>query len=690
MCAPYSRITHRFGGLPQFCLSFLVAAAGAAFAVSAQAQNPEPEYDFSAIPEIQKRLDVVRQELRDLPAESNQNIRGDLEHLELICLSHIDATQSARAQIRAREETVEAARAWDGFDIPPPYPLRFRDNIKEDLSTLTELRSAEETQLAVIARAMEEAGKHLAAAQQSQRKAEDAARAAETPDAQRTAEKVAAEASLTSRIHAEDIGRMKSFLSAHRAALAATNAKLDLAEIQIQAVGDQVTFTTEELDEILSEIEIKRRRLLDAHGKDPVFRSWWAEFFDLEKRFWDLRFQAFHSRDAAERKELLAAFDKMKSRIEDWSIMGQQRLEQQNLDAVEVDGNAVRDSLREISRLRTLIGFAITETGGVRSAGKPIFDRLKATLADLWDTELYLAEETAFIDGRKVTSARAVTVGKVVWLAVILIIGVIILRYGSARVKTTVGKRANLPLGTADLAARAAFGFGLVMLFLYGLNAVHIPLTAFAFLGGALAIGIGFGMQTILKNFISGIILIFERPFKIGDLVEVDGVTGNIQQIGLRASVLRHFDGVETLIPNSFLLENKVTNSTFSSTVLRHEIVVGVAYGSPTRQVAKILLAVANEHGLVLESPAPEVRFEDFGDSALIFRLFYWFDSTKATRAGLASDLRFMIEKGFAESEISIPFPQRDIHLDSGSPLHVEIARRQKPEAAPATDKYSE
>jgi small-conductance mechanosensitive channel len=148
----------------------------------------------------------------------------------------------------------------------------------------------------------------------------------------------------------------------------------------------------------------------------------------------------------------------------------------------------------------------------------------------------------------------------------------------------------------------------------------------------------------------------------------------------MRASVIQHFDGIDTLIPNSILLENQVTNWTFSSSVIRHSVLIGVAYGSPTREVSRILLSVADEHGLVLDSPEPEVRFEDFGDNALIFRLLFWLDTTKAQRDPLASNLRFMIDKAFAEAGIVIAYPQRDIHFDRDAPLRVELSRPGKPQ----------
>ena len=200
----------------------------------------------------------------------------------------------------------------------------------------------------------------------------------------------------------------------------------------------------------------------------------------------------------------------------------------------------------------------------------------------------------------------------------------------------------------------------------------------YSFLGGTLAIGIGFGAQTLIKNFISGIILILERPFKVGDYIEVDNVTGQIQRIGMRASVIEHFDGIETLVPNGVLLDNRVDNWTFGKTAIRGSVTIGVAYDSSTREVSRTLLTAADKHGQVFDKPEPEVRFQDFGDSTLVFRLLYWVDATKTQRERLDSDLRFMIHKGLKEAGITIAYPQRDIHFDSTQPLQIDISSNPK------------
>jgi small-conductance mechanosensitive channel len=213
-----------------------------------------------------------------------------------------------------------------------------------------------------------------------------------------------------------------------------------------------------------------------------------------------------------------------------------------------------------------------------------------------------------------------------------------------------------------------------VVLVILILNLARIPLTAFAFMGGALAIGIGFGTQTIIKNVISGIIILFERKIRVGDIVAIGGTTGHVTAVDLRASTVRSFDGVEALVPNSTFLENQVVNWTYSNSRIRREIRVGIAYGSPVRQAADVIAGCAAEHGQVLKDPPPEVYLEDFADNAILMVLIFWVElSPTLSGRRVDSDLRFMIEKRLAAADIAIPFPQRDVHLDAGKPIPVHV-----------------
>jgi potassium efflux system protein len=224
------------------------------------------------------------------------------------------------------------------------------------------------------------------------------------------------------------------------------------------------------------------------------------------------------------------------------------------------------------------------------------------------------------------------------------------------------------------LAGKWFFALLFVILFLMSLTTVKIPFTVFAFLGGAIAIGIGFGMQTLFKNLISGLMILIERPFRLGDVIEVGDIRGKVVDINLRSSLIRDRDEIETLVPNSTFIEQEVTNWTYSSKRVRFTLNVGVAYGSPTREVRELLLDTAKRHKLILEDPAPEVFFEDFAADSLAFSLQYWLDlSGGLDLRRVASDMRFMLDKAFTDAGIVIAFPQRDVHLDVGQAIPVRI-----------------
>jgi small-conductance mechanosensitive channel len=221
-------------------------------------------------------------------------------------------------------------------------------------------------------------------------------------------------------------------------------------------------------------------------------------------------------------------------------------------------------------------------------------------------------------------------------------------------------KDANL----VQLIKKVLWAAVLAFLFFTALGMLGVPLGAFAFISGAIAIGIGFGAQNIINNFISGWILMGERPIRIGDLLELNGTLGRVEAINTRSTRIKRVDGVRIVIPNSHLLENIVVNWNLGDEDIRIFVSVGVAYGSPVRQVAT-LIEKALEQDDVLKDPEPRILFQDFGDNALIFEAYFW---TQLKPGGdlrrLRSEIRFRIDELFRENDITIAFPQRDVHLD--------------------------
>ncbi len=194
-----------------------------------------------------------------------------------------------------------------------------------------------------------------------------------------------------------------------------------------------------------------------------------------------------------------------------------------------------------------------------------------------------------------------------------------------------------------------------------------IDLSALAVFAGALGVGLGFGLQDITRNFISGLIILLERPIRIGDRVEVDKVAGQVRRIRARSTTVVTNDNIAMIVPNSLFVTSTVTNWSHDDPRVRFRIPVGVAYGSDLEKVRAVLLAVAaaNEHAL--KTPEPSVFFSGFGDSSLDFELAVWSDEMSYRPRRFRSDLNFAIERGLREAGIEIPFPQRDLHIRSGS-----------------------
>lgn len=229
-------------------------------------------------------------------------------------------------------------------------------------------------------------------------------------------------------------------------------------------------------------------------------------------------------------------------------------------------------------------------------------------------------------------------------------------------------KRLQTRLVNPDLvqiASRAYLILGFVVLTFITLELLQVPLAAFAFVSGAVAIGFGFGAQNIINNFISGWILMWERPIKLGDFLELGDVRGTVEAINTRSTRIRRVDGVHLLVPNSHLLETTVTNWTLIDNLVRTSVVVGVAYGSDVELVRRLLEQAASEHDSVLRDPEWAVIFDDFGDSSLVFELTIWvYSNAERGLRLIRSDLRYRIDALFRQNDVVISFPQRDVHVD--------------------------
>ncbi|MBQ4798149.1 mechanosensitive ion channel [Pseudoalteromonas sp. MMG006] len=257
-----------------------------------------------------------------------------------------------------------------------------------------------------------------------------------------------------------------------------------------------------------------------------------------------------------------------------------------------------------------------------------------------------------------------ITVAKVIQVPLILFaMWFLVTRMGKLIKKTLLAK--NISQDAVHLFTRIYFILSIAILIFTSLEVLSIPLTAFAFVSGAIAIGVGFGAQNIINNFISGWILMWERPIRIGDFLEVGNAKGVVETINTRSTRIRRNDGVHMLIPNSQLLENTVTNWTLIDGNARSSVSVGVAYGSDVVLVKKLIQQVLDDHDAILANPTSSVMFDDFADSSLMFNAIFWVCAESETMLRkVRSDIRFSLYDVFKKHDVLIAFPQRDIHID--------------------------
>jgi len=257
------------------------------------------------------------------------------------------------------------------------------------------------------------------------------------------------------------------------------------------------------------------------------------------------------------------------------------------------------------------------------------------------------------------------------WMVVYLVVLFVLLLWLTKKLKNwivlTLLAKSRIDIGirqaTGSIVRYLIIAVGFVII----LQTVGIDLSTVTVLAGALGIGIGFGLQTITNNLVSGLILLFARPIKIGDRIEVGQVTGDVVNISVRATTVITNDNIAIIIPNSEFISSKVTNWSYTTRDVRFNFPVGVSYREDPEVVRKLLLEVAASHPGVLKDLKPDVLFQEFGDSSLNFILRVWTREYTNRPGVLRSELNYAISRKFREHGIEIPYPQRDIHIKDGS-----------------------
>ena len=275
-------------------------------------------------------------------------------------------------------------------------------------------------------------------------------------------------------------------------------------------------------------------------------------------------------------------------------------------------------------------------------------------IVKVWTTELF-GPDTVTIGGILIL---------VFLFASVIIVERILQRLLIRRFLSKTRLQPSLQFGLSRIIGYTLIAIGFYVAF----QAVGLDLSSLAIVAASVGVGVGFGLQNIINNFVSGIIILAERPISIGDRIDVAGVAGRVTKIQLRSTTVVTNDNITMIVPNADFISNTVTNWSHGDPKVRIRVPIGVAYGSDLKLLQRLLLEAAEEHPKALRDPSPVVLFTEFGDSSLNFELGVWTQEMTATPIHFTSQMNFIIEQKLRDNDIEIPFPQRDLHVRSGLP----------------------
>jgi len=398
----------------------------------------------------------------------------------------------------------------------------------------------------------------------------------------------------------------------------------------------------------------------------------------LAKARSDLALELPTTRDLCDRAERFLS--EKKAETEKW------RQDLRMPDIKPSERSSLQDRIKKNDTLIEQLSFLRDESASLMALQNRLLEEVDAEIAALaaqhrWSVTLQnLSNHIEGLWNFQITSSggREVTLGTILTAIIALFLSLVAARILARRISRMLERSLKLPGSRSNLVEKLTLYALSVFFVLMVLQWLQIPLTIFAFLGGALAVGIGFGSQNLINNFISGLLLLLEQKINVGDLVEVDGNFGRVTDLGSRCSSIRKFDGVEILVPNSTLLEKNVVNWTLSDPMHRFDFGVGVAYGSDVELVMRTMREAIDAQPEILREPAPEVAFENFGESTLDFHVYYWLEvgtpNSHSTR-DVGTHLRVRMNLLFNQRGIVLAFPQREITLAATKPIQVRLEK---------------
>jgi len=283
------------------------------------------------------------------------------------------------------------------------------------------------------------------------------------------------------------------------------------------------------------------------------------------------------------------------------------------------------------------------------------------------------AERESATPTQPIAEQTSITIADLFWVLVVIALSIAGIRNLPGLLELAVLSRLKLEPGVGYAISTVIRYLIAVVGIAIGFGLIGIPWSKVQWLAAAVSLGIGFGLQEIFANFISGLIILFERPIRLGDIVTVGEVSGTVTKINIRATTVTDWDRREFIIPNKEFITGSLLNWTLSDPITRIVVPVGIAYGSDVALAEQLLLKIADENPIALKDPAPRAVFSGFGDSALDFRLYVHVPS-RNRYLDLLHGLTTAIDNGFRQADIAIAFPQRDVHLHPAGPIEVTMA----------------
>ena len=662
------------------------------------------------------------------PSNTKESNVDYLKQIDVTIAQQKAATSTLQdVQAKRAELEVKLSKLADGrLETEPPYSILVLDQLQDSINSGKAKQEALEASLLAAREAVERARINVEDRKKLLRQLKERA-PADDPEVKA--------AELDVRLSEETLVLRRQELEIVQANQSVRSLQTKIDEQEVAIVSQNVNFTKETLLEQIAEIDARENELnrkvaslqleiqyaerqwmsarqkLDTTANPPPALVEQVDALKLAQQTGQLELTVINQRlqrlpiirTAWQKRHRVVSGDITREERRNWIAEAESQLDllqrerrarelkldevRVNLGSVDSKIDAVNGGDPELKRWlqaeqRSLSKQIAIYNGGILAidSARRVFDRLltqmqgeKVRTPSEWAADAWAAAnriwnyELAYVDD------ASLTVGKALSSILFLFFGYFAARWLS---KMLQGRLEKFGVDEAGSHAIESLTF-YTLLFAFGLAALKyasVPLTAFTFLGGAIAIGIGFGSQNILNNFISGLILLAERPIKVGDLITIEGTHGNVTQIGARSTQIRTGENLDIIVPNSSFLENNVVNLTRRDDRIRTSINVGVAYGSPLELVAKILEQAASEHPGVQNKPKPFVWFNDFGDNALAFQVHFWISArTVAAMRKIETEVRYAIDRLFRENKIVIAFPQRDLHIQTPNPIEIRL-----------------